>query len=144
MKRVVILVTLCGFFFLGYAQSPHYKEDKAKAFETIKSRAFKLSYQYVMTYDSVNNASFFVKPSKSYVVMYVYDISPRAATYFKAYLMTSDKEIQKKYTAKPYDIGVIGSARVARLDFTTPAFEGEQRPIKVEAKPAATIYIFEK
>jgi hypothetical protein len=75
---------------------PNYKADKAKAFETIKSRAFKLSYQYMMTYDSVNNASFFVKPSKSYVVMYVYDISPRAATYFKAYLMTSDKEISKE------------------------------------------------
>jgi hypothetical protein len=144
MKRVIILLTLCSFFFVGYTQSPNYNEDKAKMFETIKSRAFKLNYQYMMTYDNVNDASFFVKPSKSYVVMYVYDISPRSATYFKAYLMTNDKEIQKKYTAKPYDIGVIGSARVSRLDFTTPAFEGETRPIKVEAKPAATIYIFEK
>jgi hypothetical protein len=144
MKRVVVLLALCGFFLFGYAQSPNYQADKAKIFETIKSRAFKLGYQYMITFDNVNDASFFVKPSKSYVVMYVYDISPRAATYFKAYLMTSDKEVQKKYTAKPYDVGLIGSARASRLDFTTPKFEGETRPIKVEAKPKATIYIFEK
>ena len=98
MKRVVVLLALCGSFLFGFAQSPNYQADKAKIFETIKSRAFKLSYQYMITFDNVSDASFFVKPSKSYVVMYVYDISPRAATNFKAYLMTNDKEIQKKYS----------------------------------------------
>ena len=144
MKKLVVFLALCGFFFSGYAQSPNYKEDLAKVFETIKSRAFKNSFQYVITYDNVNDASFFVKPSKTYLVCYVYDISPRVVTNFKAYLMTDNKEIQKKYTGKPYDVGLIGSARVARLDIITPAFDGEKRPIKIEASPAATIYIFEK
>ena len=112
--------------------------------ETIRTNAFKSGYQYLITYDQVNDASIYVKENTDYLVFFVYDNTNSPLTDFKGFLMTPDNELKKKYTAKPDAIGQIGAASVKRLKFTTRKFTGEKDkyPIKLEANPKATIYIF--
>jgi hypothetical protein len=144
MKFILITMFALCICTVSFSQSPNYRSDLATVFETVKGRAFKSGYKYVITYDSVNNASVFVKPNKSYLIYYVYDNKSWVSPNFLAYLMTDKKEIQKKYTASPLNVGSFRSASVSRLDFATKNFGAEKLPVKIEAKPNATIYIFEK
>jgi hypothetical protein len=144
MKRIFITFILGLIFSGAMAQNNGYANDVATVLEIIKTNAFKNNYQYLMTYDNVSDASMFVKEKTDYQVFFVYNNSISIATDFKGYLMTPDNELKKKYTAKPDDIAQIGDARVKRLKFTTGKFSGEKDkyPVKLEANPKATIYIF--
>jgi hypothetical protein len=145
MKKMLITF-LTGFILSStMAQNTsNYSNDAATVLDVIKTNVFKNNYKYLITYDNVNHASMFVKEKTDYLVYFVYDNSTSVATDFKGFLMTPDNELKKKYTAKPEDIGQVGAARVKRLKFSTGKFSGEKDkyPVKLEASPNATIYIF--
>lgn len=143
MKVGLILLFTMGICVFSFAQSSTYKEDVTQASQIINAQANKYGYSSVISYDNVSDASMFVFPNKSYAIYFVYD-KPSIAPVFIAYLMNKDEEVRKKYSAKPYDIGVVGAARVSRMTFTTKSFDAEKLPVKIEAKPNATIYIFQK
>ncbi|MBO9570688.1 MAG: hypothetical protein J7497_00525 [Chitinophagaceae bacterium] len=144
--ELTILFTLCICSF-SLAQTTtatsSYKEDVEKASRIITAEAHKYGYNKVISYDNVKDASMFVFPNKSYVIYYIYG-KPDVAPVFVAYLMHKDKAMRKKYSAQPYDIGVVGVARVSRVTFDTKNFGYDKLPVKLEAKPNATIYIFQK
>ncbi|KIC92814.1 hypothetical protein [Flavihumibacter solisilvae] len=145
MKRLTISLLACLVLVAAHAQTAvNYPNDVKTVLETIKTNAFKNGYQHMISYDETSNASLFVKQNTEYIVFFVYDNTSRPTPDFKGYLMTPDNELKKKYTAKPDDIGQVGAARVARLNFKTRKFADghEQYPIKLEANPKATIYIF--
>jgi hypothetical protein len=145
MKKLVSSFLLLFFAFTSMAQST-FSEDLKTVFETIKTGAFKNSYQYVITYADADNASVFVKEKHDYMIFYVYDNTDRPVPNMKAYLMTPDNEVKKRYTAKSVDLGQIGVARVAQIKFSTRKFTGDKdkQPVKIEASPKSTIYIFER
>jgi hypothetical protein len=58
--------------------------------------------------------------------------------------MTPDSSLMKKHTAISVDRTQVGIARVSQLDFSTGSFAGETKPVKLDAKPPAFIYVFYK
>lgn len=146
MKRIFSTLLAVALFASSYAQTGNYTEDVKTAEEAIKKYAFKNNYQYYITYSEVKNASVVVTPETDYLIFFVYNNSKNPATTFKGYLMTPDKKLREKYTGEPHDIGQTGLARVERLLFTTPVFASgkDKLPVKLEASPAATIYVFNR
>jgi hypothetical protein len=142
MKKILILFLLLGASVYSYCQT--YADDAKKAGEIIKSKAFKNSYKYMITFADAQNAAFNVKPNTNYAVMFVYDNTKRPLTNFKGYLMSKDSTLSKKYSQTSYYAGETGMARVKQIRFLTPAFAGDTRPVKLEANPKATIYVFYK
>lgn len=118
--------------------------DADRAFGLIKNGAFKNGYKYLIKFATTGQAAINVTPRTSYLIFFVYDNSSHPATHFKAHLMTPDSALMKKYTVRPYDRAQIGVARGAQLEFTTPVFTGETRPVKLVADPQANIYVFYK
>lgn len=135
-----------GVFSLGVSAQSTYQEDLKTVFEAIKSGVFKNEYKYVITYSDAKDASIFVKESSDYMIFFVYDNTERPVPNMKAYLMTPDNEVKKKYTAKAVDLGQIGAARVEQIKFSTRKFsdDKDKQPVKIEANPKSTIYIFER
>ncbi|MBZ5858207.1 hypothetical protein [Flavihumibacter profundi] len=145
MKSILTIVLAMCCFASVSAQTGNYANDLKSAEETIKKNVFKNNFKYLITYSEKTNASFSVSPKTEYRVYFVYDNTNHPVGKFKAYLMNPDKKIVAKYTAVPEDIGQIGVARVQRLKFTTKDIGGKDtQPIKLEASPKATIYIFYK
>jgi hypothetical protein len=144
MKQLIAGIFTLMAFTGVYAQTGNYANDVKTAEETIKKYAFKNNYKYFITYAEVKDASVAVTPTTDYLIFYVYNNSSHPATTFKGYLMTPDNKLKTKYTATPDDIGQTGLARVERLKFTTPKFASgkDKLPVKLEASPAATIYVF--
>jgi hypothetical protein len=129
---------------VSFGQSPTFKKDVSEVAAAIKQRCSNNGYKLLINYNTTADASFFVKPGKSYLVFYIYDVSPRQVVEFNAHLMTADTALQQKYTSTPDDVLVKGSAKVALLKFTTPVFKSTRLPIKVNADPKAVIYIYSK
>ncbi len=144
MKHTLLLLLLTLCRTLLYAQSPTFEEDAAKVAEELKGYSIKNSYASLINYNTTQNASFYIKPNKTYIIYFVYDINPRVVPKFDAHLMDPDNSVVKKYTATPEDVLVKGSAKVAALRFTTPVFKKKKLPVKIDADPAAKIYIYYK
>lgn len=144
MKQMLLLLFSTIFSAVLFAQSPTFEADAAKIGNEIRSRTMKNGYVSLINYNATKDASFYVKPKKSYSIYFVYDINPRVIPKFNAHVMDPDKSIEKKYSAIPEDVLVMGSAKVAVLQFTTGAFSKKKIPVKIDADPAAKIYIYYK
>ncbi|PWT77393.1 MAG: hypothetical protein C5B59_04150 [Bacteroidetes bacterium] len=146
MKRILMLICLLNISALAVCQpNGNYQGDVDKAFGYIKKAAFKHGYHYMITFGEVNAAAINVTPNTSYLIFFVYDNSQHLAPNFKAFLMTPDSALREKYTAKPFDRAQVGMARVAQMDFRTQTLnQSKTRPVKLEASPKATIYVFTK
>jgi hypothetical protein len=145
MKKLLILCFVLSGFTRAIGQSAgNYAGDVDKAAGLIKNGAYKRGYNYVITFANTNQAAIFVKPNTGYAIFFVYDNTTHPAADFTVSLMTPDSALQKKYTTKPFDRAQVGVARVQQLTFRTPGFTGDTRPVKMLAKPNATIYVFDK
>jgi len=146
MKKFLASAILLSISFSAICQSAgNYPGDLDKAFGLIKNGAFKQDYKYLITFSNVNAAAINVEPNTSYLIFFVYDNSTHPATNFKASLMTPDSALKQKYTARPFDRAQVGLARAAQLQFRTKDLQGAAtRPVKLDAKPNATIYAFYK
>lgn len=145
MKKFAVFSLCLSLTLSALAQDAStYASDGKLVLETIKSNVFKNRYQYLISFDETQHAAINVKPKTNYLIFYVYDNTNYPLSTCKAYLMTPDNELRKKYTAHPDDLGQVGAARVQRLRFRTKRFgeEGATRPVKLEADPKATIYVF--
>jgi hypothetical protein len=147
MKKLLILAFLLTCSACVFCQSSSdFSADADKAFGLIKKGAFKNGYEYLIKFGLTNQAAISVKPNTSYLIFFVYDNSNHPAPDFEAHLMTPDSALMKKYTVKPFDRAQIGVARGAQLEFQTPLkfISGDTKPVKLEAKPQAMIYVFYK
>jgi hypothetical protein len=145
MKKFLFLSLLLAVSLGAICQtSGSFPADADKAFGLIKNAAFKNNYKYLIKFDATRQAAINVTPSTNYVIFYVYDNTNHPATDFKAHLMTPDSALMKKYTVRPFDRAQIGVARAALLEFKTPAFAGDTRPVKLVANPEARLYVFYK
>lgn len=145
MKKFLLLSILLAGSAIAICQTTsNFTTDSDKAFGLIKKGAFKNGYEYLIKFGPTSQAAISVKPKTAYLVFYVYDNTNHPAPDFKAHLMTPDSALMKKYTLKPFDRAQVGVARAAQLQFTTPQFTGETRPVKFVAKPDAIIYVFYK
>ncbi len=145
MKKFLILSFLLAASSYAICQSTsNFSGDAEKAFGLIKNGAFKNGYKYLIKFDSAQQAAINVTPNTGYLIFFVYDNSNHPATDFKAHLMTPDSALMKKYTVRPWDRAQVGVARGAQLQFHTPAqfTSGDTKPVKLEAKPQANIYVF--
>ena len=146
MKKIILSLFLFAGYVHAIGQSSSFSSDADKAFALIKNGAFKNGYDHMITFGPTNNAAINVTPHTGYLIFFVYDNSTHPAASFKAHLMTPDSALMKKYTVKPFDRAQIGVARGQQLEFHTPAkfTSGETKPVKLEAKPQAMIYVFQK
>ncbi|MDI3318943.1 hypothetical protein [Pinibacter soli] len=144
MKQQLLVLLFLFNVSLVFAQSPTYEKDSKDVAKAAKDRAIKNGYKALINFNATNGASFYIYPSKSYLILYIYDISPNVTTDFNAHIMSPDTAIEKKYTAIPEDILVHGSAKVAATRFQTPAFKESKLPVKINASPKAKIYIYYK
>jgi hypothetical protein len=118
--------------------------DADKVYNLAKEAASKQSYRFLIKFAATNQAAINVTPNTSYVIFFVYDNTYRPLPNFKAHLMTPDSSLMKKHTAISVDRTQVGVARVSQLDFSTGSFTGETKPVKLDAKPPAMIYVFYK
>ena len=146
MKKYLVLGFLLFGSFYAFCQSTgNYQGDVDKAAGLIRNGAYKRGYDHLITFSNVNEAAINVKPNTGYLMFFVYDNTNHPVPDFKVFLMTPDSALQKKYTTIPFDRAQVGVARAAQVQFTTPKFTGkETRPVKLEAKPKATIYVYFK
>ena len=146
MKKFLSLSFLMTISIYAICQTTSsFAADADKAFARIKEGAFKNGYEYLIKFGPTREAAINVKPNTAYVIFFVYDNTNHPAPDFQVHLMTPDSALQKKYTLKPYDRAQIGVARAFQLQYRTPQFTaGETRPVKLEAKPDANIYVFYK
>ena len=147
MKKILSLSILLALSFCAVCQTAatNYPGDVEKAFGRIRTGAYKNGYNHLITFSNVHEAAINVQPGTQYLLFFVYDNTKNPVTDFKVFLMTPDSVLRKKYTARPFDRGQVGVARGEQLQFTTPAFaKGETRPVKIEANPKATVYVFLK
>lgn len=144
-KFFVFPILLCISFFAFSQSATNYSGDVEKALGLIKNGAFKNGFKYLITFSDVTSAAINVEQNTSYLIFFVYDNSNHPEPKFKAMLMTPDSALQKKYTAKPFDRAQVGVARAAQLEFRTQQLAGATtRPVKLEASPKSTIYVFYK
>ncbi|MBS1598564.1 MAG: hypothetical protein JST75_10105 [Bacteroidetes bacterium] len=145
MKTFLLLSFLMIASTYAFCQTAdHFSGDADKAFSRIKEGAFKNGYKYLIKFANTNEAAINVSPNTSYLIFFVYDNSSHPATDFKAHLMTPDSVLMKKYTLRPFHRAQIGVARGEQLDFRTPQFSGDTRPVKLVAKPKSNLYVFYK
>jgi hypothetical protein len=146
MKKFLLLSFLLAGSTYAICQSGNnFSGDADKAYGYIKNGAYKNGYKYLIKFANTNHAAINVKPNTSYLIFFVYDNSSHPTTHFEAHLMTPDSALMKKYTLVPFDRAQVGVARGEQLEFRTPKFvSGETKPVKLEAKPQAMIYIFYK
>ena len=122
----------------------NFSADADKAYGLIRNGAYKNGYLYLIKFATTDHAAISVKPNTDYLVFFVYDNTNHPAPDFKAHLMTPDSALMKKYTVRPFDRAQVGVARAAQLQFHTPQFTGETKPVKFEASPPANIYVYYK
>ncbi len=144
-KYFLFFLLLIGSLAAICQTKSEFATDAEKAHGAINIGAFKNNYKYLLKYDSSGEAAINVSPNTSYLLFFVYDNTHHPVPRFEAHLMTPDSALMKKYTVKPFDRGQMGVARVAQMQFHTPAFTGgDTRPVKLNAKPPAIIYVFYK
>ena len=139
---VSVLMTVCVHAF-GQAGNSFFG-DADKVFGLAKEAAYKQGYRYLIKFNATNNAAINVSPNTGYVIFFVYDNTNMPVTDFNAHLMTPDRSLMEKYTLRPFDRAQVGVARVQQLEFSTGSFAGKTKPVKLEAKPPAFIYVFFK
>ena len=139
---VLFMMTACVQVFSQSGSS--FPADAEKAFSRIKEEAYKLGYRYMIKFATTNQAAIFVKPNTGYEIFFAYDNTNHPAPKFEAHLMTPDSALMKKHTVESFDRAQIGVARVSQLEFSTGAFAGETKPVKLLANPPAFIYVFYK
>lgn len=147
MKKFLVLFFLLADSAFAFSQSAsNFSADAEKAFGLIKNGAFKNGYDYLIKFGPTQQAAISVTPNTGYLIFFVYDNTNHPATDFKAHLMTPDSALMKKYTVRPWDRAQVGVARGAQLQFRTPAkfTSGDTKPVKLDAKPEAMIYVFHK
>jgi hypothetical protein len=145
MKKFLLLFFLMAVSVFAICQSEsNFSGDVDKAYGLIRNGAYKNGYKYLIKFAITNQAAINVTPNTSYLIFFVYDNSKHPVPDFRAHLMTPDSALMKKYTVRPFDRAQIGVARGAQLEFRTPAFTGETRPVKLVAKPQALIYVYYK
>ena len=146
MKKFLLFLFLLVNSICAICQSANFPGDAEKAFGLIKNGAFKNGYDHLITFGPTNEAAINVTPNTGYLIFFVYDNSNHPAPHFKVHLMTPDSALMKKYTVRPYDRAQVGVARGAQLEFRTPTqfTTGETKPVKLEAKPQAIMYVFQK
>jgi hypothetical protein len=145
MKKLLFLTVLLAGYVHAICQSgSSYAGDVDKAYGLIRNGAYKNGYKYLIKFASTGQAAIHVKPNTSYLIFFVYDNTNHPVTDFKAHLMTPDSALMKKYTVKPFDRAQIGVARGSQLEFRTPSFSGDTRPVKLVANPPAYIYVYYK
>jgi hypothetical protein len=145
MKKFLFLSFLLAGSASAICQSASsFSGDADKAYGLIRNGAYKNGYKYLIKFESTHQAAIYVKPNTSYLIFFVYDNTNHPAPDFKAHLMTPDSALLKKYTVRPFDRAQIGVARGAQLEFHTPPFTGEKRPVKLVANPEAKIYVYYK
>jgi hypothetical protein len=144
MKQYLLLLFLMISASFAFAQSPNFEKDSKEVAKATKDKAVKNGYKSLINFNATNGASFYIYPSKSYLILYIYDISPNVTTDFNAHIMSPDTAIERQYSAIPEDVLVQGTAKVAATRFKTPAFKQPKLPVKVNANPKAKIYIYYK
>ncbi len=137
-----VIMTACVHSFSQAGNS--FLGDADRVFGLAKDAAFKQDYRYLIRFQTTNIAAIYVSPNTSYVIFFVYDNTNRPVPNFKAHLITPDSSLMKKYTVRPFDRAQVGVARVQQLEFSTGSFTGKTKPVKLEAKPPAFIYVFFK
>jgi hypothetical protein len=145
MRKFFILSLLCiGSMSVFCQTTSTFSGDVDKAYGLIRNGAYKNGYKYLIKFALTKQAAINVTPNTSYLIFFVYDNTSHPVPDFKAHLMTPDSALMKKYTVRPFDRAQIGVARGAQLEFRTPAFTGEKRPVKLVANPPAYIYVYYK
>ncbi|WP_046370968.1 hypothetical protein [Flavihumibacter petaseus] len=147
MRLFFVLLALFGGITVSRGQYGGYTADSKTAGDAVKAAAFKNGYQYLITFEETNAGAINVNKQTNYLVVYVYQNPNNQAVTQRAHLMTPDSVLLKQYSAKPDNLGRVGTAAVSRLRFRTRNFnggDGDTRPVKFEANPKATIYVFYK
>jgi hypothetical protein len=147
MKKSLFLFLLIVASTFAFSQSANnFSADADKAYGLIKNGAFKKGYNSLIKFAPTREAAINVDPNTSYAIFFVYDNTNHPAPHFQAHLMTPDSALMKKYTIKPFDRAQVGVARVAQMEFRTPAkfTTGDSKPVKIEADPQAAISVFYK
>lgn len=137
-----VIMTVGGQVFSQAGSS--FAADANKVYDLAREAASKQSYRLLIKFAATNQAAINVTPNTSYVIFFVYDNTYRPVPNFKAHLMTPDSSLMKKHSAISVDRTQVGVARVSQLDFSTGSFTGDTKPVKLDAKPAAMIYVFYK
>ncbi|MBL0136639.1 MAG: hypothetical protein IPP79_23035 [Chitinophagaceae bacterium] len=135
------------FVITAFSQSPTFTEDAKSLEGSLRTWAQKNGYTQVIHYDQKTDASVFVRSNKDYAIVFVYDISPKVATDFKASLMTPVDSLKSKYTAAPFEIAIKNSAKAELLRFSTNKVmigNKDKLPVKIEASPKADIYVYSR
>jgi hypothetical protein len=145
--KSILSIALTLFVTTAFSQSPTFTEDSKSLESTLIAWAQKNGYKQVIHFDQKTDASVFVKPNRDYAIVFVYDISPKVATNFKASLMTPVDSLKSKYTAAPFEIAIKNSAKAELLRFSTNKVligNKDKLPVKIEASPKADIYVYSR
>lgn len=145
MKNGVLLFALLIAGVQTFSQPGNsFSADADKVYDLARDAASKYGYRFLIKFAATNQAAVNVTPNTSYVIFFVYDNTNRPLPDFKAHLMTPDSALLKKHTKISVDRTQVGVARVSQLDFSTGSFTGATKPVKLDAKPPAMIYVFYK
>jgi hypothetical protein len=145
MKKVALIFSCLALALVDKGQSPTFKKDAESLEGSMRTWTQKHGYAQQMKFNLSNDGSFYALPDKDYVVFYIYDINPKSRVDFKAYLMTPVDSLKKKYSSKPYEVGISNSAKAEVLQFFTYSLGGaKQLPVKLEATPKAKMYIYNR
>jgi hypothetical protein len=145
MKNSLLLLVTLTAGVQAFSQSGNtFLADADKVFGLAKDEASKQGFHYLIKFATTNQAAIYVTPNTNYEIFFVYDNTKRPLPNFKAHLMTPDSSLMEKYTVKSFDRAQVGTARAHQLEFTTGGFTGKNKPVRLEAKPPAYIYVFYK
>lgn len=145
MKNSLLLCIMMTAGVPVFSQSGNsFAGDAEKVYGLAKDGASKQGYRLLIKFATTNQAAINVTPNTSYIIFFVYDNTFNPVPNFKAHLLTPDSSLMKKHTVKSVDRTQVGVARVSQLEFSTGSFTGETKPVKLDAKPPAFIYVFYK
>jgi hypothetical protein len=147
MKNCFVFLLALMTAFAGLSQTAGFSNDAKSLEEKMRGWTLKHGYSLAVKYDVQNHASFYAKPNQDYAVFYIYDMDPAVQFDFKAYLMTPTDSLREKYSAKPAEVGVAGSAGSQMLQFSTnkKMIGGAAKlPVKLEATPKAKMFVYRK
>jgi hypothetical protein len=145
MKNSFLLFVMMTAGVQVFSQSGNgFAADADKVYGLAKEAASKQGYRFLIKFAATNQAAINVTRNTSYIIFFVYDNTYNPLPNFNAHLMTPDSALMKKHTVKSVDRTQVGVARVSQLEFSTGSFTGDTKPVKLDAKPAAFIYVFYK
>ena len=147
MKNSLLLLTCAFITIAGYAQTTKFSKNAEELEQKMRDWTAKKGYRLAVKFELQNHASFYAQPYQDYAVFYIYDVDPNVPMDFKAYLMTPSDSLKEKYTAKPAEIAVKGTAGAQVVSFSTnkKMIGGAPKlPVKLEASPKAKMYVYRK